>query len=141
MIKALISFAAIGVAGIAIYHRYRQNMPVAGHSKSLKELRRVFKFIHTWPLHKMAEYADNIAKEKLEHSETLVKSEVAQNVEEWQKTNAENFYSAWNTTSVGNLAYIAVHAKDTHLKGMAVGLLAGFSAYRKEKIKPPIANQ
>lgn len=80
--------------------------------------------IHELPLEKQAEYADGVVKENAGDPSFLTK----------QKFNevdpAKVDYAAWNASSVGNCAWIALHAKKGRHRKLCLALLAGYKAYR-----------
>lgn len=76
-----------------------------GINHSLEHLTTIQNRIHTLPIEEQAAYADIICRNS------------TNNIEFCQKTDfKEEEFPIWNTTSVGNVAYIALNAPTQELK-------------------------
>lgn len=91
-----------------------------GISHSLEELKTVYSTIHLKTLDEQAVYADHICRSNIN---SFGVSDVMIN-------DSESFES-WNTTSVGNIAYVALNSPRPEVKIQALDTLQRFKNYRE----------
>lgn len=81
--------------------------------------------IHELSLQEQAEYADAVVRENAADPEYLRQQKFCD--VDPEKVD----YAAWNANSVGNCAWIALHAQQPKYQRKCLALLAGYKAYRE----------
>ncbi len=81
-----------------------------------------------WPIEKQAKYADTICVRMVNENSEVLKSMITYHTED---------FSYWNTTTVGNLAYVVKHGhiEDT-IKVKCLRLLKEYAEYKKLTTNP-----
>lgn len=105
----------------AIFEKPQPEFDNFGLRHSLPHLNRVGGGAIFLPLEYMAEYVDVVTKKAIDEQDPvfLLKQVLSINSENIDKINLENF----NTTSLGNLAYVALHAHSEDARNIAECLL------------------
>lgn len=91
-----------------------------GLKYSRKHLQAAFEHIHLMPIAKQARYADKIIKD-------LVRDRLETRT---MLDGAFRHFATFNTTSVGNLAYLALNSYDKRVKDQSIKILHDFNQYR-----------
>jgi len=85
-----------------------QFLPNGGLNHSMDELIRMDHVIHTLPLEQQSNYADQWCQKMAKDEEFALSQLVG--------LDEEKNYSLWNSTSVGNCAYMVLHAPTDDLR-------------------------
>jgi len=92
----------------------------SGLKYSSKQLRKAFDKIIYWPIEKQARYADKVCKDMVrDRIETRTMLE-----------GAFRHFPTFNTTSVGNIAYLARYSYDKRVKQQAFKILQDYIQWR-----------
>lgn len=95
---------------------------IFGLSHSLKHLKEKYKTIHSLTIEEQSKYADEVCIENI-NDKSLI--DFCKSINPYK----ENF-SNYNTTSVGNLAYIILHCKNKEAVEICKELLQRHKDYR-----------
>lgn len=94
---------------------------IFGLAYSLEHLKEKYKTIHNLTIEEQSKYADEVCIKNI-NDKSLINS--CKNINPYK----ENF-SNYNTTSIGNLAYIILHCKDAEAKDICKELLSRHKDY------------
>ena len=95
---------------------------VCGLNHSIRHLEEVKARIHEFPIEKQAEYADVICRAN------ATNLAFASNIGE-----GSDQFDRWNTTAVGNSAYMALHAPTEELRRTYLGILQGYNEWARRR--------
>lgn len=99
--------------------------PSYGIAAPLGSLIDVFGEIHLYSRERQAKYADMIWLQMVARSPKRLKERLQ------AEDNPEALFTKWNTTAVGNMAYVSLNAKDPELRSLADDILTKYVAWRK----------
>jgi|SRR6185437_4576428 len=135
-------FAGAGVlVGIFVYNNYqskdrsckkskikkistqKKNRLHWGLNHSLIHLHKMRRVIVDMPIKEQAKYADSVLRNNVKNKKWL----------ENQLKDSNPEYNKWNTTSVGNTAYICLYASEKKHRKKAEKLLQGYKKYIHKK--------
>jgi hypothetical protein len=100
-------------------------LPNYGLNHSFSELDRVGRHIHTLPVEEQAQYADQWCQQKATDL-AFASEQISTSEQEGPR------YEMWNTTAVGNVAYLALHAPTEELKSKYRNLLEGYCQWKAD---------
>ena len=95
------------------------------NNHSLEHLKKVKSKIIDWPIEKQAEYADEICIENINDIEFIKEQMDAVNI------NDKSVFKTFNTTSIGNLAYLVLNAPKEYA-GKAKNILENYKSYKSK---------
>jgi hypothetical protein len=98
-------------------------LPNCGLNHSFADLDRVKGYIHTLPAEQQAQYADQWCRMKA--TDLTFATQQAETPDGPQ-------YEMWNTTAVGNMAYMSLHAPTPELRSKYCNLLEGYCQWRSD---------
>jgi len=98
--------------------------PSYGIAAPLSTLTNVFEEIHLYSRKHQAMYADAICLRMVARKPQRLKEMLK------RTDKPEALFMHWNTTAVGNMAYISLHAKDPELQALADDILKKYVAWR-----------
>lgn len=108
-----------------------QCYPNYGLSHSLDELEIMDKYIHYLPVHLQEKYADSVTRKNCSNEKWL---------EDQFKDLIPQDFNKLNATSVGNLAYISIHAPTQELRNKVGHYLQEYCNWRETLDKPSRTN-
>jgi len=97
-----------------------------GLNHTLEELDDVFQSIHLKSIEEQSEYVDGICKAMCLNDE-FVKDQM-------NSSRQKQSFELWNTTSVGNCAYMALHCNDENARKYYKDLLEQYKQYRTLRV-------
>jgi hypothetical protein len=95
--------------------------PAPGLNHSLRHLISIRNEIPYWNIERQAKYADKTCMETVEEQGKWLKDNGLETV--------RGMFDYWNTTSVGNMAYVALNHSDPKIRDMALMLLKNYQSY------------
>jgi len=87
-----------------------------------------FENIHRLGLAQQAAYADISCKKNCDSQDYCLYNLEGQNLD--MVSNPRAYFSTWDITKVGNVAYMALYSKVPRHREMALELMEGFRKYR-----------
>ncbi len=115
---AIAIFSLLGIYGLIKLVKSQPNP--SGLNHSLAHLDEVKNKIPYMSITDQAKYADNVCMSNIH--EDWLEQKILDDVN-------SNQYHLWNTTSVGNMAYIALHHKKQNVKNIATKALEKYKAW------------
>ncbi len=110
------------------------NYPNFGLPCSLQELKETFSSIHTKNIEEQAQYADMVYKTHIENEEWLL-NQLNTSDELIQKNGKNVVYRKFNTVSVGNMAYGALHSPTKKLMDRHRNIVKSWCDWKTNDIK------
>ena len=108
-----LSFGAVALIRMIFEQKNRK---VPGTGFSLKHLQSIFPDILFWNLQEQARYADHICQHMVAEANlgAIVERTELEGVIADALRNPD--HSRWSSTSIGNIAYITLHSKDSAMR-------------------------
>lgn len=102
-----------------------QLLPHSGLAVSLDQLQELQATIHTLPLETQAQYADKWCQQMSVNEQFATTGAAGM--------DEESTFPGWNTTSVGNCAYMALHAPTKNLRALYKQTLAHYCQWKTDR--------